>query len=398
MLPTVESRGKENSLFPPCAMPQADCPQDSAIQIPPRTTASQDKARSIAHTQWLIKQQTGGDPLMPAPTAPQAWSHSCLLQAGRGVGGTRSLCSRVTSSSSTSLLPYLPGTCFTHLGLPLSVPQWLPWRPAATSAAPQPARAASQQTAPDLPHRTSGEWRWGCLGSEVTFWGMRRKEDQKGQGLLEERPPPPPMPAPVPAPAAASISPQLPAAVLHRSSPSLSAAGAPRPEPLSFSCQHFAPVMQMPRAGFARCCCAPPPPTAGWSDREPLSLERVCEEPCKVCATLNKPYKGLFWDSNDDVNEGWSSFINWWCNLIKFTAIASLVLTYFCQRGNLEMIHSHQRERTAKWNIQVWMDLMRKVKPSFGHRSNSLARHGLYPQLLWGSLALVKVRQQFPPR
>lgn len=230
---------------------------------------------------------------------------------------------------------------------------------------------------------------------------MRRKEDQKGQGLLEEWPPPPPRPAPVPAPAAApaaaaSVCPQLPAAMLHRSSPSPSAAGAAQPEPLSLSCQHFAPAVKIPRAGFARCSCAPP--VAGQSDREHLSLECVCEEPCKVCATLNKPYKGLFWDSNDDVHKGWSSFINWWCNLIKFTAIASLVLTYFCQRGNLEMIHSHQRERTAKWNIQVWMDLMSKVKPSFGHWSNSLARHGLYPQLLWGSLALVKVRQRFPPR
>lgn len=164
------------------------------------------------------------------------------------------------------------------------------------------------------------KWGWGCLASEVTFWQMRGK-------YTSQR----------------SDHHHLPWQHQHWSSkspptgPCCSAATSSLPF-CRRSCTAGASVLKQPtfrswlKDPLSGICLVPLPISCSWVVcQSHLSPKRICEGLCEVCATLNRSYQGLVWDSNNSLNKGWTTFINWWCNLIKCTAIASLDLTYFAK-------------------------------------------------------------------
>lgn len=104
-------------------------------------------------------------------------------------------------------------------------------------------RSGNQQTAPALPHRISGKWGWGCLGSEVTFSG--------GEGKGRAGGPEPRRGAPTTTSCTSTGSSKSFPSAFCCSSPSLAAAGATWPELLSLSCQSLAPATKIPWGAFA---------------------------------------------------------------------------------------------------------------------------------------------------
>lgn len=197
---------------------------------------------------------------------------------------------RLRAAAECTLVPGLPARSHQHCCSAARS-----WEPANNSS---PAAKSSQSEVEGVWHL---RWLFGKWGKKILLRGATTTTSHGSTST-----------------GAASLPPQVPAA--GGPPPSLSAAGVAQPEPLSLSSQHFAPGWKSPWMGFAWCCC--PFPAAGLSDQNHLSPKHVCEGLCEVCAMLNRSYQGLCWDSNDDVNRGWTTFIKWWCNLIKCTGIA----------------------------------------------------------------------------
>lgn len=127
------------------------------------------------------------------------------------------LCFMVASLSSTSLLPYLSKTHFTHFTAVAVC------HGACLAGHLPPELFLSKWPHPCFPpqHGRPGKWGWGCVWRE----SKSRRARASWQSSHHR------FPAQAPALVAESLSPQISAAVLHLFSPSVSLAGATRPVP-----------------------------------------------------------------------------------------------------------------------------------------------------------------------